>query len=655
MLLSDTFPTIEYGKMNVFRRNKLTVIFVLALVLFGACIILANSHFIRDRSFREARERVQNELTTAQRVFEHEQKEFQSILTHIILTHNLFTEPFTETGQETILSLLNRELGEQPLDVLSLTDGKGATIAGVFNPELFQDMVHDNAVIAGILETGKPAYGIQLVSSENFRGKARILSNNVSNGSGAGQAADAKDHAVELPGLMIVAGVPVMNKEGALTGILAGGRLIINERAFRDNSVAGDINRIIFGNERYKGEEIGMTAFSIRDSSLPITFRNRNGKIIRQTDTINEDFEQVVGHEVIDNNRYVAGYDYIRDIRGEVVGMIGVGIREDVFTEKARYRMFIFSGVTGIILFFSLFVVIIISRKGKDSFHEHVNSVRRNIEEHFGYKFKNDPAIDPEEITEACKYVLSLIKARDKKCKKLTQQVREGRRLATLGQLAAGVAHEINNPLTGIIVYSHLLLEDTDKNDPRCSNIKKVIRESHRCKNIVRSILDFARQSQPSLEPLEVNKIIIEALNNIRREAICEHIEIREKLGKKLPVVYADSSQIQQVFANIIRNAFEIMDDSGKLTITSRFIRNDEGKEMIEILFEDTGPGISPEHLERIFDPFFTTKTKVHGTGLGLAVCYGIIERHGGTITVRNREEGGALFSVCLPVKEESL
>ena len=151
MLLSDTSPTIKYGKMNVFQRNKCTVLFVLALVLFGAGIILVNSHFIRDWSIREARERVHNELTTAQQVFEHEQKAFQSILTHIILTHKLFTEPFKETGQETIRSILNWELGEQPLDVLNCTDGKGALIAGVFNPELFQDTVQNTAVIAEVL------------------------------------------------------------------------------------------------------------------------------------------------------------------------------------------------------------------------------------------------------------------------------------------------------------------------------------------------------------------------------------------------------------------------------------------------------------------------------------------------------------------------
>ena len=639
--------------MNFFQRNKLTVISVLVIILFGSGIILANIHFITEWSLREARERILSDLNTANHVFESKQEEFQGILTNIILKNKIFIAPLSITGQEIILSTLKKEIGKHPLDVLNLTDEKGNVFAGVFNPELFKDTVSINDVITRVIETGKPVHGVQSVSSKIFPEEAKILVDNVSNGSIAGPVTDEKINSDELSGLMIVAGVPIMNAEGVLTGILAGGRLIINEMAFRDNAVAEDINNIIFGDELFKGEEIGMIAFYISDTFPPITFGDRNGNISGERDNIKVNIKPVVGHEVIGNNCFIAGYDDIRNIRGEVVGMLVTGIRKNIFTDRAHHLMFVFSGITGTLMIVVLFLFVIIYRKGIEPFKKLVNVTRLNVEENFGYGFKNDPVTEPGEIIKAHNYILSQMSARDKECKELSGQVKESKRLATLGQLAAGVAHEINNPLTGVIVYSHLLLEDTDKDDPRYSNIKKVIRESHRCKNIVKSILDFARQSQPHLEPLNVNKIIIEALNNIRRESMFEHVEIVEKFGEKLPAALADPSQIQQVFANIIRNAFEIMDDSGKLTITSRVIRNDIEKQMIEILFEDTGSGIPKKYLERIFDPFFTTKTKGHGTGLGLAVCYGIIERHGGTITVQNREGNGAIFSVILPVEEE--
>lgn len=165
--------------------------------------------------------------------------------------------------------------------------------------------------------------------------------------------------------------------------------------------------------------------------------------------------------------------------------------------------------------------------------------------------------------------------------------------------------------------------------------------------------MDFARQSNPKLEKADLNKIITEALNNIHWEAVFKNVHVTEKFGKNLPPVFIDASQIQEVFENIIRNAAEIMDTSGELTITSRVKNGMGNSRILEILFADTGPGIAPEHIDYIFDPFFTTKRKGHGTGLGLAVSYGIIERHGGTITVQNRPGGGAVFTIQLPVVEE--
>jgi len=241
------------------------------------------------------------------------------------------------------------------------------------------------------------------------------------------------------------------------------------------------------------------------------------------------------------------------------------------------------------------------------------------------------------------------LEEREEEFSELKKQASESERLTTLGRLAAGVAHELNNPLGGILVYSHLLREDTGPDDPRYSNIEKIIKESNRCRLIVKSLLDFARQSRPVFDRVDVNSVVVEALDNIRRERIFENIAVARNLDEDLPPVMADGSQIQEVFENIIRNAAEVLDGSGELTITSRRVRDDDGNPAVEVLFEDTGPGIPDDRLDRIFDPFYTTKAKGHGTGLGLAVSAGIMERHNGSITVRNRPQGGAAFSVRLP------
>ena len=177
---------------------------------------------------------------------------------------------------------------------------------------------------------------------------------------------------------------------------------------------------------------------------------------------------------------------------------------------------------------------------------------------------KLDSDNEMEKIEKAFNFIVSSLKERNDEIKEISKKINENNRLVTLGQLAAGVAHEINNPLGGIVVYSNLLLEDTAEDDQRYSNIEKIIRESNRCKNIVKGILDFARQSLPDREPENINKIITEALNNIRREKIFEDVNIIENYGKNLPSVLVNASQIQEVFENIIRNAADVMKGSGK-------------------------------------------------------------------------------------------
>jgi len=295
-------------------------------------------------------------------------------------------------------------------------------------------------------------------------------------------------------------------------------------------------------------------------------------------------------------------------------------------------------------------VVILIPRylKPLDRFLYGINDI---VNRHFSGNYSNVASENARETDRTFKDMLECLEKQNKRLEELTSKISETERLVALGQLAAGVAHELNNPLGGIVVYSHLLREDTAPDDPRIPNIEKIIKESIRCKNIVRSLLDFARQSHPVLEHMDVNRTVKEALNNICNERVFDNITLVENYDETLPKVLADSSQIQEVCENIIRNAAEVMQGSGELKITSRLARDEQDNHMLEIVFEDSGPGIPDEHIEHIFDPFYTTKVKGHGTGLGLAVSYGIMERHEGTITVSNRPCGGALFSVRLPIE----
>jgi two-component system NtrC family sensor kinase len=242
------------------------------------------------------------------------------------------------------------------------------------------------------------------------------------------------------------------------------------------------------------------------------------------------------------------------------------------------------------------------------------------------------------------------LKERDNKLKEYTnQQIMKSERLATLGQLAAGVAHEINNPLGGILMYTHLALEDLDKKDVLRANLEKAVTEATRCKDIVKGLLDFARQTQPKVEQLDVNKILERTLDLVKNQVLFHNVKITRSFSS-LPEILIDAGQIQQVFANIILNAAEAMDGKGELTVVTKMSSDNE---YVEIRFTDTGCGISPEDCEKVFDPFFTTKEVGRGTGLGLAVSHGIVARHKGTIEVKSKPGKGSSFVVRLPLKRK--
>lgn len=225
----------------------------------------------------------------------------------------------------------------------------------------------------------------------------------------------------------------------------------------------------------------------------------------------------------------------------------------------------------------------------------------------------------------------------------------QAEKLSSIGQIAAGVAHEINNPLTGVLLYTRLMLKslregrlDIETSKERLSLMEQ---EIERCTRIIKNLLDFARQTQPKPIPFNLEKILNNALSILSHHAELSNVNIVLELEKNLPMIFADPDQIQQVFINIILNAIQAMPNGGTLTIRSGYI--EETKE-VYIKFTDTGVGIPKENLKKLFTPFFTTKEKGKGVGLGLAVCYGIIQRHKGKIEVESEVGKGTTFTIKL-------
>jgi signal transduction histidine kinase len=220
----------------------------------------------------------------------------------------------------------------------------------------------------------------------------------------------------------------------------------------------------------------------------------------------------------------------------------------------------------------------------------------------------------------------------------------EAEKLASIGKLAAGIAHEINNPLTSVLTFSSLMLEEMPEDDPRHDRLKRIVGETTRARNIVRQVLSFASEAPLQTVKMDLNNPVSEILDSLRAQGLFRDVELSLSLAENLPVVAIDPVQIGQVVLNIVTNAVHAITPPGKITVSTG-----EENGLLELIVTDTGAGIAPQNLQKIFDPFFTTKDKTKGTGLGLAVSYGIIKKHGGDIEVVSEVGKGTSFIVRLP------
>ena len=237
------------------------------------------------------------------------------------------------------------------------------------------------------------------------------------------------------------------------------------------------------------------------------------------------------------------------------------------------------------------------------------------------------------------------VEERSREIMRMEEQLRRSEKLASLGTLSAGVAHEINNPLTGILLYASIMQSDKRLDPELLPDVERVISETQRCAGIVKDLLQFSRESLPEKEDVTIDSLLDEVVVFFHKQPDFNTIIIRKDYGNDLPPVTVDPNQIRQVFMNLVINAGHAMPYGGVLKIST--CRSTDGKYVCAAI-KDSGDGIPEENLARIFDPFFTTKSE--GTGLGLSISYGIIENNGGKIEVKSRIGEGATFIVMLPV-----
>jgi two-component system NtrC family sensor kinase len=252
--------------------------------------------------------------------------------------------------------------------------------------------------------------------------------------------------------------------------------------------------------------------------------------------------------------------------------------------------------------------------------------------------------------------LLQKLAAANQQARFLDEKLVQSQKLASIGELSAGIGHEINNPLAIISQETewmqHLFKRISEKDIKEAAelqdSLKEILRQVDRCREITQNLLDFARRKDPVYQEVNVNKLIDDLSRLVEKETVQHNIAIQREFQKDLPLVHTDAPSLRQVVLNLLTNATHAIQKDGQIRIATRLSQNGS----VDIIVADTGCGIPKEHLAKIFDPFFTTKPEGKGTGLGLSICHGIVDRLGGRITVSSEAGKGATFVVTLPVNQ---
>jgi two-component system NtrC family sensor kinase len=652
--------------LDLSLQRKLILSALLVIISVGVLTLLIGTRIEHRTIISLAEDKVRHDLASAWMVYEEKLRSLRDTL-RLTVTQEYLREALARTGPASAAERLEAVRREYGLDILNLTDAAGRIVLRSRNPgaPTGGDLSADPCVARALL--GEVAAGTRIVPAEELLREGADLAERarfrfVPTPMAAERPGDSEDR-----GMMLMAAAPVPDGSGALLGTLAGG-LLFN----RDYELVDRVKEIVFKGQKYKGHDIGTVTLFQNDLRISTNVLDDQGRRAVGTRVSREVKEAVldrgetyVGRAFVVTAWYITAYRPIQDLAGRTIGMLYVGMLERPYVDLRNRVMAIFAGLAALCVLLLLGLLALAAGRITRPLAAMVEATSRIAQGDLAHRVAVEGKDEIGRLAGAFNRMTDeLSRARDdltqwgrtleRRVDERTRELREtqdqlvaSEKLASLGKIAAGVAHEINNPLTSILINAHLLLERPGLGEEEREALDLIADESTRCAGIVSGLLDFARQTPSESVPTDINEVIDRTLQLLEKQASVRNIRIVKVLGQGLPEIAVDRNKIRQVFSNLAINACEAMAGGGTLTVSSRLSRDGTG---IEIAFTDTGVGIAKENIPRLFDPFFTTKS--FGTGLGLAVSYGIIRRRGGTILVRSEPGKGTEFTVIIPLAD---
>ena len=534
------------------------------------------------------------------------------------------------------------------LDMLTLVDAEGKVVYRASNPAISGDSLLKDPVVGNCIREKIPLSSTELMSIKNIlrenpalseRAQTQIIKTPLS--------ADIRGDKLS-EGMVMKVAYPIMDRNtNRLLGVLVGG-VLVN----KDNEIVDKIKETLYHGEKYKGQEMGVATIFQGGVRISTNVMTKDNKRAIGTILSKEVYNRVIkegkdweGRAFVVKDWYITTYTPIFNMDKKLIGILYTGILEAKYRDIKWEMIWINLGITTL----GMIIAFIISLYLGNTIINRIRILKKATEAiasgNLDYKLSPDKISGFNMLDEAFNDMARSLKGHNDQLQNMHHQLAITEKLTALGEMAAGVAHEINNPLGGILLYSNIVLEDIPEDSPARENMQKIIYQTNRCKEIVQSLLDFAKTPTSAMLPLQINQIIFTSLKLVRGQSMFHGIEIEARLAENLPETIGDRSRLEEVFLNLFINAADAMKGNGKLTIITGLSTN----KSIRISISDTGKGIDKEHLSHIFEPFFTTKEPGEGTGLGLSIVYGIIQKHNGTIDAECTPGTGTTFIISLP------
>jgi len=638
-------------------RSKLIASFLGVSLLVGAVSLFIGGQLLYKAMLSEATNRVSLDLNAAREIYLSRIKTIRCPLS-ITSMDPSFKKDLRERDIPKLIPRLEIVSQRAELDFVGVVRKEGETLCGVGKDSLRCKSVEIvNPLAELVFERMVAVSGTVILNEEFLSAESHELADRARIKVLPTERAAPREGDEETSGMAVAVAVPVF-EENDLIGVVYGG-VLLN----RSTQIVDTVRDAVFKNEVYEGRNIGTATIFFKDLRISTNVMTPDGKRAIGTRVSQEVKENVLDkgkrwtdRAFVVNEWHISAYEPIEDIFGERVGMIYVGLLEAKYADM-RWKaisIFILITVAGILLAIGLGYIV--ADKIMRPVHRLIKASNEVSE---GSLSPDIGPVSKDEIgvlQKTFKDMTASLKARDRRRREESEnRLLQSEKQASVGRLAAGVAHEINNPLTGVLTYTHMLLRRKDLEDDIRSDLQTIAESTERVRKIVKGLLDFSRQTKLDREPTDVNVLIRTSISLIENQALLKGVSIHFNQGDNLPSVTLDRSQMQSVLLNMIINALDATTAGGSINLytTPGLSAGDYARKGIEITIADTGAGIESKDLDRLFEPFFTTKEIGKGTGLGLAVSFGIVQRHGGTIRVQSEVGKGTRFFIWLPTEGE--